>query len=532
MISVKIFVNTMTENFKRVILNSNEKNFILAYSGGKDSSLLICLFIAFIESLNEEEGKIFSTKNILILNSDTLNEINLYQNYVSTAITNLQSYFKRFKNISVEIVKPELKNKFWNLIIGKGYTLPRRDYRWCSQRMKIKPMDDFYKKSGFDKKSFVSIVGARRDESELRSKSLESNSLEEAYMKKSNQDNKTVFAPIEFVTTNQVWELLEFFDQEYPFLGLKNLRKIYELGADNPEEKTLETRYGCVVCPMIKEDKTLKNIADKFVYFKPVLKLRNWLGQFQYSWDNRDYYNHRDYKCKVYNLNNHRKGMVVPGGYTLKFRKVLLDKVLKTEKIANTIRKNLYPDMPKIELLSQEDFVYIQECWLEEGDIFLSVKDIAKKYGKSFFNSTYILQLQAYMEEYLEIEDYQEAYKFSAEELRRAGIFCKEFFHKKDMKKSRKKVLKSCFLNEEDQKLIQQEWANDKISFTRFLDLLEKGEIDNTPLYIGENSLFGKEFQGPYAEHFSLLDRIISGKDPLNMEELSLTEKCKYIESF
>ena len=41
---------------------------------------------------------------------------------------------------------PEVTNTFWVNLIGRGYPYPRRDFRWCTDRMKIDPLTALLRK--------------------------------------------------------------------------------------------------------------------------------------------------------------------------------------------------------------------------------------------------------------------------------------------------------------------------------------------------------------------------------------------------
>jgi hypothetical protein len=38
---------------------------------------------------------------------------------------------------------PEIEDSFWVNLIGKGYPAPRLKFRWCTERLKIKPSNKF-----------------------------------------------------------------------------------------------------------------------------------------------------------------------------------------------------------------------------------------------------------------------------------------------------------------------------------------------------------------------------------------------------
>ena len=94
-----------------------------------------------LEIMSEKELDILKNKTIFIVNSDTGIEIPDYQILVNYNLKNIKEKLNELglTNVEVKQVRPELKNRYFSLVIGKGYTLPRRDYRWCSERLKISP---------------------------------------------------------------------------------------------------------------------------------------------------------------------------------------------------------------------------------------------------------------------------------------------------------------------------------------------------------------------------------------------------------
>ena len=40
---------------------------------------------------------------------------------------------------------PEIRNTYWVQVIGRGYPYPRQNFRWCTDRMKIAPANNFIK---------------------------------------------------------------------------------------------------------------------------------------------------------------------------------------------------------------------------------------------------------------------------------------------------------------------------------------------------------------------------------------------------
>ncbi len=156
-----------TEEIKTLYLES-EIPLYVAYSGGKDSTVTLDLVVKAIKELPKEQR----IHSVIVMFSDTLLEMPPVIGQIQNSIEAFKSYCEEnelpfiFKQVS-----PETHNTFWSKLIGAGYTLPRRDYRWCTDRMKIKPMqgaiDEVLKIHG----GYIAVTGARKDESADRKES-------------------------------------------------------------------------------------------------------------------------------------------------------------------------------------------------------------------------------------------------------------------------------------------------------------------------------------------------------------------------
>ena len=60
------------------------------------------------------------------------------------------------------------KDTFWVCLIGKGYPAPRQKFRWCTERMKIKPADALIRETIRKNGSAILVLGTRKAESQNR----------------------------------------------------------------------------------------------------------------------------------------------------------------------------------------------------------------------------------------------------------------------------------------------------------------------------------------------------------------------------
>ena len=121
---------------------SDDIPWMIGYSGGKDSTAAVQLVWMAIEALPEEQRK----KPIHIMNTDTLVESPVVAIWVEKSLESMKKVADE-KNLPFipERLIPDYDNTFWVNLIGRGYPFPRMKYRWCTDRLKIKPVNNFIK---------------------------------------------------------------------------------------------------------------------------------------------------------------------------------------------------------------------------------------------------------------------------------------------------------------------------------------------------------------------------------------------------
>ena len=113
----------------KYVYQSDDRPWIIGYSGGKDSTTVVELVYEMLQSLQPQERH----KNVYIVSSDTLIENPLIKIYLSKMNTMLgESAEKDGLPIKSCMVTPEFNNTFWTNIIGKGLPTPRMNgtFRW------------------------------------------------------------------------------------------------------------------------------------------------------------------------------------------------------------------------------------------------------------------------------------------------------------------------------------------------------------------------------------------------------------------
>ena len=111
---------------------------VIGYSGGKDSTATVQLVWMAIEEMPKENR----IKPVHIINTDTLVESPIVAKWVEKSLACMQSAAKEssLPFVTHRLI-PDYNNTFWVNLIGRGYPFPRMKYRWCTDRLKIKPVN-------------------------------------------------------------------------------------------------------------------------------------------------------------------------------------------------------------------------------------------------------------------------------------------------------------------------------------------------------------------------------------------------------
>lgn len=342
----------------------DQRPWMIGYSGGKDSTLLCQLVFEMLESLPEENR----WKPVYIVTSDTMVEnpiVKTYMHKMSKAI-NEASTAKNL-NVQAHIIYPEIRQTFWSLMIGLGYPTPEPPgFRWCTERLKINPSNAFtydtIKKDG----EIVILLGVRKAESAARSRSISSREIEGKLLTPHPQIAKAyVYSPLSEVRNENVWEYLLRGDGKsawntdnhylYNLYQGENLSEedsvVGQVNKDNLKV-TGNSRFGCWICTMVKEDKSLKNFIDHGASeLIPLRDFRNWLVELRATPEARDY---RRRNGSVYLTSSGEYGR---GPFTMETRKEILKRLLQLEVETG------------FELITLEELKMIDKLWEDEGDL-------------------------------------------------------------------------------------------------------------------------------------------------------------------
>ncbi|HUS49058.1 MAG TPA: phosphoadenosine phosphosulfate reductase family protein, partial [Candidatus Paceibacterota bacterium] len=160
--------NKIIKELKNLYL-SDQRPWIIGFSGGKDSTCITQLIYYMIKNLPSDKR----TKKIHVLSSDTLVESPFIQDRIKKSCSKIEAQSRKDRlPIKVEILRPKLNDTFWVNLIGRGYPSPNRWFRWCTERLKINPMTKYTVDQVKENGEVIILLGARKGESASRAQTL------------------------------------------------------------------------------------------------------------------------------------------------------------------------------------------------------------------------------------------------------------------------------------------------------------------------------------------------------------------------
>jgi DNA sulfur modification protein DndC len=318
-------VKQIRRTIREEYLQPHDKPWILGFSGGKDSTLLLQVVIESILTISPDQR----TRPVYVLSNDTLVESPIYQSQVVKTLA-LISEGVGALGLPIEVVQthPEEDWTFWVNLLGRGYPAPNRNFRWCTDRMKIRPTTRFIREKASASGEVILLLGVRKAESIARATRLGGYEAKETEGKLSPHNDVKgclIFRPIIELTNDDVWHIL--LNVRAPWGG--NHRELVTLyrnaqggecpfvmsEADSPSCGSTSARFGCWTCTVIDKDESLAGLIDSgFEYLEPLSNFRERLKAVS---------NTPDFRSKI-----RRNGQPGMGPLTLDARKMLLDELL------------------------------------------------------------------------------------------------------------------------------------------------------------------------------------------------------------
>lgn len=360
--------NTLEELIEEIeyVYKSDDRPWVIGYSGGKDSTTVVELVYKMLLGLSKGERH----KNVYIVSSDTLIENPLIKIYLSKMNDLLgKSAARDDLPIKSAMVTPPANNSFWANVIGRGFPTPRMNgtFRWCTDRLKINPSSEYIQRVIDDEeKEVVVLLGVRKAESIARKRRIEGRELANRLLNRHETiKDAYVYNPIVELTTEDVWDVLLRCDRGKTPWGSDNseLVSLYAdadsgecpfagIQAGGQTQSCGNSRFGCWVCTVVKEDKSLNGfIKSGHRELIPLADFRTWLISI------RDIEKYREKKRRNGSVYKTKQGDMGYGPFTWEARKLILRKLLGTQKLMG------------YELITIEELKAIDEIWDQELDL-------------------------------------------------------------------------------------------------------------------------------------------------------------------
>lgn len=312
--------------------DETKRPWIIGFSGGKDSTVILQLVWIALKKISELHGVV--GRDIYVVCNDTMVENPIITEYVYRVLAKIEQAAVE-QDLPIRVIKtiPRLEDSFWVNLIGKGYAAPYNTFRWCTERLKIKPTSKFIVEQVDEFGEAVILIGTRSSESVNRAKSMKKHVIKgKRLTKHPTRINTFMYAPIRHLKLEEVWYIIKIISSPW---GADNseLFQIYsDASADDYECPTVTTdmkhkscgqsRFGCWVCTIVKHDKSMSALIEKgLTWLTPLLKLRNEIAIERNIVGNR-----------MPERRNGAKAVNGMGPYYPEYRASLLERLLKTQK--------------------------------------------------------------------------------------------------------------------------------------------------------------------------------------------------------
>lgn len=364
------------EILDQYLFDEVDRPWIIGFSGGKDSTMMLQLVWKAIKKVDP----ILRKRRVYVVCNDTLVENPRIVRFIGDTLKRIEKgAVEQQMPITVHETRPRLDESFWVKLIGLGYPAPNKFYRWCTERLKIKPTTQFIQDKISEAGEVIILLGTRSEESSTRAASMKKHEIYGQRLRKHSLPNAYVFAPIKDVTTNEVWQYL---NQVHPPWGgtHKELVTLYRnanagdcpLVIDESTPSCGNSRFGCWTCTVVTKDKSMEGLIENGdEWMAPLMEIRNYLVE------SRD-------TPEVYRQKERRNGSIDEnrwGPYKFETRAEILRKVLEAQKIIQ--------EEEPMELITHQEMALIQFYWFRDhyfdirvADIYNQVNNIEMKVSK------------------------------------------------------------------------------------------------------------------------------------------------------
>lgn len=350
---------------------SDHDHWVMAYSGGKDSTTFVTATLALVGS-----GKVPAPKRITVLRADTRQELpplwiasdQLLEEMEDYAAEHLPGVDFRQRTVAAPI-----EHRFLPYMLGRGVPPPNNgNFRWCTPKLKIEPMARAIEETKGEGGWPLILIGVREGESAARDQRIAMACSADGtecgsghYYEHADKRGIPKLAPIiAWRDCHVVSWLLEWAPADE--WGEWSTEAVAEAYGGHRARGSVQWeqagRTGCICCPLVQEDRALLRLAhhptsDRWHYLRPLLRLHPLYRRLREDTSIRLRKPPGERrKDGTLSKNQGRKGPL-----TMEGRRMALDTVLEIQREVNDYaRAN---GRPCIDILNDEEEAYIRQCW-------------------------------------------------------------------------------------------------------------------------------------------------------------------------
>ena len=363
--------------------DESDRPWIIGFSGGKDSTVLLTVVWMALLKLKETIPNYQFKRNVYVVCNDTLVENPIITSYVDDVLKTIErAAVQSGLPIFVKKTTPKLEETFWINVIGKGYPVPNNAFRWCTDKLKIRPTSSFLHEQIDEKGEAIVLLGTRYKESASRERSMRKHEVKNQRLSPHNLSANTMtYAPIRELFLEEVWYLINAFPSPWGFDN-SILFKIYsDASADDYECPTVVTtkehkscgqsRFGCWTCTVVTKDKSMTALIDNGkTWLYPLLNFRNDLQNERNISKNR--------------LGKRRNGQnavneegMNQGNYSPEYRYSVLKRLLEAQ-------KEVQKEKPNLNLITHQELIAIQVLWNRDLIFNKNISELYREvYGRN-----------------------------------------------------------------------------------------------------------------------------------------------------
>ena len=293
---------------RRAYLREDRRPWVVAYTGGEYSTLLLQLVWEVVEALPVAERR----RPIVLAGDDRLVEsplVGARLRHGPSAI--YQEARRRCLPFTLRYPRTYIDQTFWVEVIGRGLMPRTGAFRWGSDRMRVRPTNRLLERSAPPDEEVVVLVGTLKAESETKRRPTTERSLDARRPnRRRHPDGRPLFTPLAGLGDDEVWAIL---GQAAPPWGGTHRDLIALYGDAGARER--------------------------------LFAFRDWLFALRDDDANRDR-THRDG-----NVRQRSDGSYVMGPFTLSVRKTIFERLLELR------------DALGVDLIHSGEIAFIEDTW-------------------------------------------------------------------------------------------------------------------------------------------------------------------------